>query len=73
MPLTGNNGIADKKLAAPAPRARLAVFDFDGTSICGNSPVMLVWYLRQRRMLRKSVVFRILAWAAAYKLRLPQN
>ena len=52
---------------------QLAVFDFDGTSISGNSPVMLVRYLIQHDMLKKSVVARILLWAAAYKLRLPQN
>lgn len=53
--------------------ARLAVFDFDGTSIDGNSPVLLVQHLMERGMLRKRVIFRILLWAAAYKLRLPQN
>ena len=53
--------------------ARLAVFDFDGTSIEGNSPVLLVQHLMERGMLRKRVIFRILLWAAAYKLRLPQN
>ena len=51
--------------------ARLAVFDFDGTSIEGNSPVLLVQHLMERGMLRKRVIFRILLWAAAYKLRLP--
>ena len=53
--------------------ARLAVFDFDGTSIAGNSPVLLVQHLMRRKMLKKRVIFRILLWAAAYKLRLPQN
>ncbi|MEY8562932.1 HAD-IB family hydrolase [Eggerthellaceae bacterium 3-80] len=52
---------------------RLAVFDFDGTSIEGNSPVMLVRYLLKHDMLKKRDVFRILMWGAAYKLRLPQN
>lgn len=50
---------------------RLAVFDFDGTSVVGNSPVMLVRYLRKH--LRKSVLARIVAWGLAYKMRLPQN
>ena len=50
---------------------RLAVFDFDGTSLSGNSPVMLVRYLRKH--MRKSVLARIIAWGAAYKMRLPQN
>lgn len=53
--------------------AKLAVFDFDGTSISGNSPVILVRHLVKRGMLKKSVVLRILLWAAAYKFRLPQN
>lgn len=53
--------------------AQLAVFDFDGTSISGNSPVILVWHLVKHNMLRKSVVLRILLWATAYKFRLPQN
>lgn len=53
--------------------ARLAVFDFDGTSIEGNSPVLLVAYLTNKGMLRKRVLIRIIIWAIAYKLRLPQN
>lgn len=62
----------DTKRADTDP-TRLAVFDFDGTSIKGDSPVLLVRHLLQRGMLQKRVVFRILLWAAAYKLRLPQN
>ena len=58
--------------AANAP-VRLAVFDFDGTCINGNSPVLLVLYMMKRGMLAKSVLARIALWAAAYKLRLPQN
>lgn len=54
-------------------RVKLAVFDFDGTSIEGNSPVLLVFYLAKRNMLRKRVLIRIIAWALAYKFRLPQN
>ena len=54
-------------------KVRIAAFDFDGTSLNGNSPVMLVRYLAFRGMLRKSVVARILLWAGAYKMRLPQN
>lgn len=56
-----------------AGKAKLAVFDFDGTTITGNSPVLLVRHLAQQRMIRKRVIFRILMWGAAYKLRLPQN
>lgn len=68
----------DKPSPGPDERSavrqvELAVFDFDGTSISGNSPVMLVRRLVHRRMLKVSVVARILLWAAAYKLRLPQS
>ena len=52
---------------------KLAVFDFDGTCIKGNSPVLLVMYLMKRNMLKKSVLARIALWAFAYKFRLPQN
>ena len=58
---------------ASARPVRLAVFDFDGTSISGNSPVLLVRHLALSGMLRKSVVARICAWGVAYKFRLPQN
>lgn len=64
---------ADGAVQAAGAPVQLAVFDFDGTSISGNSPVMLVRYLMQHDMLENSVVLRILLWAAAYKLRLPQN
>lgn len=72
MPDTALHGTAPAHEPACKP-VQLAVFDFDGTSIAGNSPVLLVHYLMQRKMIRKREVFRILLWAAAYKLRLPQN
>lgn len=59
--------------ASPEEPVRIAAFDFDGTSISGNSPVLLVSHLAKLGMLKKSVIARIMAWAAAYKLRLPQN
>jgi len=52
---------------------QLAVFDFDGTSISGNSPVILVRYLYRHKLISKSILLRIVLWALAYKLRLPQN
>lgn len=62
---------------ACAPEGRLpvelVVYDFDGTSINGNSPVLLVRRLARERRLKLSVIARILLWAAAYKLRLPQS
>ena len=33
----------------------IAVFDFDGTSISGNSPVILVRYLRRKGLLKKRI------------------
>ena len=60
--------------AVPAPpKQKLAVYDFDGTCISGNSPVMLVRYLILRRRLDPWAATRIALWAVAYKLRLPQN
>ncbi len=72
--LTGSEATeetADGVRPSPEHPVKLAVFDFDGTSITGNSPVMLVRYLR--RSLRKTVLARIVAWGIAYKMRLPQN
>lgn len=54
-------------------KVQVAAFDFDGTCICGNSPVLLVRYLARNRRLAPSVVARIMVWAACYKARLPQN
>lgn len=74
MPLTGEetHNTLRETTETQTP-VRLAVFDFDGTSIEGNSPVMLVRYLLKHDMLKKRDAFRILMWGAAYKLRLPQN
>lgn len=52
---------------------RLAVFDFDGTSLRGDSPVLLVRYLLKQHLLDFRTIGKILLWAAAYKFRLPQN
>lgn len=83
MPLAVSDSIDLKRLEADSEEAetpsadrdrkRVAVFDFDGTSMNGNSPVILVRYMTLRGMLRPSVVLRIGLWAAAYKLRLPQS
>lgn len=51
----------------------IAVFDFDGTSIEGSSPVLLVNYLFKCGKLKKRVVSRIALWGLLYKMRLPQN
>ncbi len=51
----------------------VAAFDFDGTCIQGESPVMLVRYLLKHGLMSKRTAFRILLWAGRYKFRLPQN
>ena len=74
--------VDDEVVAAAAAAARrakatgkhaIAAFDFDGTSIQGNSPVLLVRYLHGDDLLRKRVLAKVGAWGAAYKLRLPQS
>ena len=52
---------------------RLVVFDFDGTSIDGNSPVILYKYLVKKHMLGPTFIFRIAMWGLAYAWHLPQN
>ena len=54
-------------------KVQVAAFDFDGTCIDGNSPVLLVRHLARMGRLAPSVLARIIGWGAAYKLRLPQN
>lgn len=54
-------------------KVELAVFDFDGTSISGNSPVILVRTLMAKRLLKPKIASKIVAWAVAYKMQLPQN
>ena len=51
MPATGTESASAQMQGAPESKARLAVFDFDGTSIAGNSPVLLVSHLLSRKML----------------------
>lgn len=61
-----------EQLASTKP-VEIVVFDFDGTSISGNSPVILVRTLLKQQLLQKRVGFCIGCWAFAYKFRLPQN
>ena len=62
-----------KQETSSQQRGQLVVFDFDGTSIAGNSPVTLVKYLAKRKMLGPSYLLRIAAWGIAYAWHLPQN
>ena len=57
---------------APRP-VEIAVFDLDGTSISGESPVLLVRYLACKGMLSLATLSRIGCWAFAYKFQLPQK
>ena len=59
--------------SAGSGKVQLAVFDFDGTCIEGNSPVLLVKHLALSHMLAKRVTARIALWGVRYKLRLPQD
>ncbi|MBQ9069259.1 MAG: HAD-IB family phosphatase [Eggerthellaceae bacterium] len=59
--------------ALPAEKVRLAVYDFDGTCITGNSPALLVGYLMRNRILPFPTALRIGIWALRYKYQLPQN
>lgn len=51
----------------------LAVFDFDGTCIRGNSPVVLVRYLALRGMIAVRPVLHLIDWAVRYKFHFGQD
>lgn len=51
----------------------IVVFDFDGTCINGNSPVILVHHLLREGLLQKRQGFNLSAWGFRYKFQLPQN
>lgn len=68
--------VQDKKSEASGAQGepvQLAVFDFDGTCIAGNSPVLLVRHLVFKNMIGFGSVVKMMLWGAMYKLRLPQN
>ena len=54
-------------------KVRVAVFDFDGTSIEGSSPSWLVSRLMFERKISPVTVLKIMCWGIAYKWHLPQN
>lgn len=64
---------SDANASRSSDVVRVAAFDFDGTSMDGNSPVQLFWYLSKKGMLSKVDATRISWWAIRYKLRLPQD
>lgn len=59
--------------AKETQKAKVAVFDFDGTSIEGSSPTRLVNRLILERRLTPLTGFKIGLWGLAYKWHLPQN
>lgn len=61
--------------ASPAvpERGRVVVFDFDGTCIDGNSPVILVKHLTAKGMLSPRFVLGLIGWGIAYAWHLPQD
>ena len=57
----------------PTDKVKLAVFDFDGTSIEGSSPSWLVNRLIFERKISPITTFKIGSWGVAYKWHLPQS
>lgn len=56
-----------------ASKVKIAVFDFDDTSIEGSSPSWLVNRLIFERKISPLTTMKIGLWGVAYKWRLPQN
>jgi len=54
-------------------RARLAVFDLDGTSINGQSGILFCRYLFESGLISPSRALRLGWWGARYALHLPQR
>ena len=53
------------------PITRVAVFDFDGTSISGQSGALFTRYLLFRRLMSPPRALRLIWWGIRYKLHLP--
>lgn len=71
---SGDDPIPDvRPVSSESEPVRLAVYDFDGTSINGSSPTLLVANLARRKDIGLITIWRILLWGAAYKLHLPLN
>ncbi len=67
-------GTGERRWADGTPdKAQVAVYDFDGTIIDGDSPVLLVRELMLTRQITPLTSLKIGLWAAAYKMRLPHN
>lgn len=57
--------------SAHTPARRIAVFDFDGTSIDGQSGSLFTRYLLSHGMMSPARLARLVWWGARYKLHLP--
>ena len=58
---------------AAKPPVNLAVFDFDGTCLAGNSTVMVARDLARRRLISRSCTLRLIFWGVRYALHLPRE
>ena len=63
--------IADEQQAEQP--VRLAVFDFDGTCLEGNSPELLVWWLFKLKMMTYATAGKLVSWGLRYKFHLRQD
>ena len=73
-PIMGEQTTQDAaQMSASDTCVKIAVFDFDGTCIEGNSPVILVKHLASEHMLDKRELLHIISWALRYKFHLPQT
>lgn len=73
--IAGARSLETREPGAPADVARgivpLAVFDYDGTIIDGQSGALFSRYLLQRGLISKRTASRLVWWGARYKLHLP--
>lgn len=73
METAASENSLNKNTETSQAKVCLAVYDFDGTCIDGNSPVMLVLHLMKDGLLSFRQGFDIGLWALRYKFRMPQN
>lgn len=62
---------ASPRVATTRQPARLAVFDYDGTIVDGQSGLLFSRYLFSRHLISLSTAGRLMWWGIRYKLRLP--
>ena len=57
---------------SPAP-VRLAVFDYDGTIISGQSGLLIAWYMLTHRLMKPRHAARLALWGIRYATHLPHR